>query len=326
MLSGADNSIRNLDVPDSCVSGGHDGVSRNTPGSGTKPVTMSTGDLVVEDETPTASQKGLARTNVFRSRGQIDDDDDMETPVVISIPDTSSDEGVVSDDGMVTTKGDIDRSPQRYTEDDDYWIPSTPSSGRRRRNIGMTTKNISGKNLDILFHNDSMIDWPGDNDNGVVSDNEEGTIDDNISQPPSDDFNNEGGPGNGDQPIRLEAGAGIRVGVHTYEKRGCQYRGDHCTIHGGGAVMRFRGGSKLVRGRSGKLVKRYQRGESNYVCDLARGGRGGKLVQTTLSFRKTTGSELNNSARILEVSISEGQGSDSTNHGVITDEKGTASR
>ena len=302
-------------------------MSRNTPGSGTKPVTMSTGDLVVEDETPTASQKGLARTNVFRSRGQIDDDDDMETPVVISIPDTSSDEGVVSDDGMVRPKGDIDRSPQRYTEDDDDWIPSTPtpSSGRRRRNIGMTTKNISGKNLDILFNNDTMIDRPGDNDNGVVSDNEEGTIDGNISQPPSDDISNEGGPGNGDQPIRLEAGAGIRVGVHTYEKRGCQYRGDHCTIHGGGAIMRFRGGSKLVRGRNGKLVKRYQRGESYYVCDLARGGRGGKLVQTTLSFRKTTGPELNNSASILEDSttITEGQGSDSTSHGVTIDEKGT---
>ena len=75
------------------------------------------------------------------------------------------------------------------------------------------------------------------------------------------------------------------------------------------------------------MVKRYQRGEKYYVCDLARGGRGGKgtLVQTTLSFEKMTGSELNNSARILEDSISEGQGSDSTNHGVRTDEKGTAS-
>ena len=75
------------------------------------------------------------------------------------------------------------------------------------------------------------------------------------------------------------------------------------------------------------MVKRYQRGEKYYVCDLARGGRGGKgtLVQTTLSF-KVTGSELRNSASVLEDSISEGQGSDCTNHGERFDEKGTDSR
>ena len=92
--------------------------------------------------------------------------------------------------------------------------------------------------------------------------------------------------------------------------------------------MRFRGGSKLVRGRNGRLVKRYQRGESYYVCDLARGGRGGKLVQTTLSFNNKIGPGLSNSAEILEDSIpfSEGQGSSSTNHGVTADEKEQSSR
>ena len=145
-----------------------------------------------------------------------------------------------------------------------------------------------------------MVERPGDNKNAEGdSVSEEGDIVGTIP-PPSDDGSMVGGdPGSGDQPVPIEAGAGITVGITEYERRECQYvRGDHRVIHGGGAIMKFRGGSKLVRGRSGKMGKRYKR-EPYYVCDLARGGRGGKLVQTRLSFTKMTKSVLNDSADIF---------------------------
>ena len=334
ILSGVDNSIRERDVPDSCLSGGQEGVSRNTPESGTCQVTTFKGDLVVNVMTPTASQTGLARCNVFQRGGQFVDDDAVKTPVVICVPDTSSDEGMLSDDDMVKKECGEDQSPQRSGEDDDDLIPRTPtpSISRRRNYTDKPSNNISGKNLEILFTNNTLLERPGDNNTGGDVDIEESGIEGAIPPLPTDDIDVGGGPGSGDQPVRREAGAivsGISVGAQSYAKRDCQFeRGDHCTIHGGGAVMKFRGGSRLVRGRGGKMVKRYQRGEKYYVCDLARGGRGGKgtLVQTTLSF-KVTGSELmRSSASVLEDSISEGQGSGCTNHGERSDEKGTDSR
>ena len=90
----------------------------------------------------------------------------------------------------------------------------------------------------------------------------------------------------GDQSV--EAGPSNNMEQGGTDGGTCQYVVDgRCSTHGDGAVERFRGGHKLVRGRRGNLVKRYTR-EYYYICDLARGGRGGKFKQTRLPFPKLT--------------------------------------
>ena len=144
-LSGVNNSFRERKVPDSCMSGRQDGASRMTPESGTNLVTTVNGDLVVKCRTTTAVQKGTARSNIFPRSSHLVDDGGMKTPVVISIPDTSSDEGMVTED----EKDDNIRSPQRQSDEEDDLIPSTlaPSNSRRRKCI----EKLSGKFGNFVF-------------------------------------------------------------------------------------------------------------------------------------------------------------------------------
>ena len=64
--------------------------------------------------------------------------------VVISVPDTSSDE----EDKITTIQ-----SPQSARiDDEDVVIPDTPEPSRgRKRNNGKQSQNISGKNLEQVF-------------------------------------------------------------------------------------------------------------------------------------------------------------------------------
>ena len=127
--------------------------------------------------------------------------------------------------------------------------------------------------------------------------------------------------GMGDQSV--EAGPSSSMEQGGTDRGTCQYVGDgHCLTHGAGAVERFRGGHTFVRGRRGKLVKRYTR-EYYYICDLARGGRGGKLKQTRLPFPKVKVDKKNDSAEFsFDFLLSkEGQSGTSTDHGESNDEK-----
>ena len=76
----------------------------------------------------------------------------------------------------------------------------------------------------------------------------------------------------------------------------------------------------MVRGRGGKLVKRYQR-EKNFACDLGRGGRGGKLRQTKLSFVKKTSSNEAEDAILLFNTSTEGQSKGKYDTGEASREK-----
>ena len=166
-----------------------------TPESGTDPVTTVNGDLVVKCRTPTAVKRGTARSNVFSQSSHFVDDGAMK----ISIPDTSSDEGMVTED---ETDDNI-RSPQRQSDgedDDDGLIPSTPapSSSRRRKCIEKQSKKISGKNLEMLFTDNSILERPRDNKNEEGdSVSEEGDIVGTIPQPSYDASMVVGDPGNG---------------------------------------------------------------------------------------------------------------------------------
>ena len=104
-------------------------------------------------------------------------------------------------------------------------------------------------------------------------------------------------------------------------ERTCQYlEGGYCLTHGEGAMEKFRGGYKLVKGRGGKIIKKYQR-EKYFVCDLGRGGRGGKLRQTRLSFvQKTSSNEAEDAISLFDTSTV-GQNKGKYDTGVASREK-----
>ena len=127
----------------------------------------------------------------------------------------------------------------------------------------------------------------------------------------------------GDQSV--EAGSDSTVEQGGTDRRTRQYvRGGHCLLHGGGALQRFRGGHRMVRERGGIPAKRYTR-EYYYVCDLARGGRRGKLRQTALSFPKITVNKRSDSAdssvNFLTSTVGQSNNGSSTDHGECGDEK-----
>ena len=106
---------------------------------------------------------------------------------------------------------------------------------------------------------------------------------DDISQP-SDDM-----------PGLVESGGAIGgmvtpqdrpAGLLTLDKT-CEYlRGGLCVVHGTMGTKKFRGGHKIVIGRGGKKVKRYQR-SNYYVCEPREGG----VIQQRLSLVKMTPQE-----------------------------------
>ena len=69
----------------------------------------------------------------------------------------------------------------------------------------------------------------------------------------------------------------------------------------------------MTRGKGGVPVKRYQR-EYYYVCDPVRGGRGRRLIQTRLSFKKMTINPVADDANLFETST-EGQNRNCTELG-----------
>ena len=163
LLSGNDQSSKYMDDPDTNLSGRQGGSpSKEIPMSGMNPVrnpvtTKCGDDLVNQSGSPTTIQVGQRGCYVLRRGKQFVDTPGVDKEVVISVPDTSSDE----DDKITAAK-----SPQNAMGDDeDLVIPSTPEPSRgipRNYSNRMTSQKISGKNLENLFIDNHDIERSGD--------------------------------------------------------------------------------------------------------------------------------------------------------------------